>query len=63
MAWLGPLTNIHTILGYLANKIEAARAHCDSIDYTYDEILKPWFSFSDLDEGGLSNTNLFRYQD
>jgi hypothetical protein len=34
--------------GYLANKIEAASAHCDSIDYVYDEILKPWFSFSDL---------------
>jgi len=49
--------------GYLANKIEAARAHCDSIDYTYDEILKPWFSFSDLDDKEKNDLeNIFKFR-
>jgi hypothetical protein len=49
--------------GYLANKIEAARAHCDSIDYAYDEILKPWFSFSDLNDKEKNKLeNIFKFR-
>jgi hypothetical protein len=42
--------------GYLANKIEAARAHCDSVDYTYDGILKSFSDLDDKEKSHLENT-------